>query len=208
MAEYGAFIRERTELKEQLAKAQDMQTYKALELRIDIQDADYMAMGDRRSVVQIDAIIGRRKDGEADRLRERASGNEAKSQKLRQELRDLEASRDVRQQDQAPPSPERKPNEPAGRAKPQDGKERTASARAQDTAPPGQTQSPPSSAPAYESSIVKDAKARAQELTKGKELSPEKAERIARIAERAEKFESEQKAIKDSPARDRGGPSR
>jgi|HubBroStandDraft_1064217.scaffolds.fasta_scaffold01809_13 hypothetical protein len=93
MAEYGSFIRDREQFKQRIAREQDPEARKALELRRDIEAADYMAVTSRRIASQSEVIVGRRDSEEAVKFRERAGGYEAQSKELRQQYRDLAAER-------------------------------------------------------------------------------------------------------------------
>ena len=99
MAEYGAFIRDRGQLTQQIAKEQDAEARKALELRKEIEANDYMAITSRRIAGQSEVITGRRDSEEALRFRERATDYEAQSKELRQEYRDLATERAARAAD-------------------------------------------------------------------------------------------------------------
>ena len=65
MAEYGAFVRDREQLTQQIAKEQDADARKALELRKEIEANDYMAITSRRIAGQSEVITGRRDSEEA-----------------------------------------------------------------------------------------------------------------------------------------------
>ncbi len=97
MAEYGAFVAERAELKQQVAKEQNPEARRALELRMGIEAADYMAITDRRIASQSEVITGRRNSPEAVRLRARAAEYEAQSKELRHTYRELAAQREAEQ---------------------------------------------------------------------------------------------------------------
>jgi hypothetical protein len=99
MAEYGTFIREREQLTQQIASAQDAEARKALELRKEIEANDYMAITSRRIAGQSEVITGRRDSEEALRFRERATDYEAQNKELRQEYRDLATERAARAAD-------------------------------------------------------------------------------------------------------------
>jgi len=93
MAEYGAFIRDREQLTQQIAKEQDPERRQALEIRKHIEANDYMAITSRRIASQSEVITGKRDSEEAVRFRERAAEYEGRSKELRQDFRDLAARR-------------------------------------------------------------------------------------------------------------------
>jgi hypothetical protein len=97
MAEYGAFHRDREKLAEQIAQAKDAQERQALELRREIEAADYMAITSRRIAAQSEVITGRKDGEEAVRNRALAAENEARAKELRAEFRELHAERAKRQ---------------------------------------------------------------------------------------------------------------
>ena len=96
MAEYGDFIRDRERLTQEIAKEQDPEARKALELRKEIEADDYIALGAHRIAQQSEDITGNHNSEEAVRFRERAAEYEAKSTALRQEYRDLATERAAR----------------------------------------------------------------------------------------------------------------
>jgi hypothetical protein len=110
MDEYGTFIKQRAELKQQFAQEQDPEARKALELRMGIESADYMAITSRRIASQSEVITGRHDSEEAVRFREHADDYEAQSRELRQKYRELAAARAYRQPDQGQSSVERGPD--------------------------------------------------------------------------------------------------
>jgi hypothetical protein len=99
MSEYGAFIRDREQLTQQIAREQDAEARRALELRKEIEANDYMAITSRRIAGQSEVITGRRDSEEAVRFREHADDYEAQSKELRQEYRDLATDRAARAAD-------------------------------------------------------------------------------------------------------------
>ena len=99
MAEYGEFIRDREQRTQQIAKEQDPEARQALELRKQIEASDYMAITSHRIAGQSEVITGRRDSEEAVRFRERATEYEAQSKELRQEYRDLATERAARAAD-------------------------------------------------------------------------------------------------------------
>jgi hypothetical protein len=119
MAEYGALIRAREELTRQIAKEQDSELRRALELRKEIEAADYMAITSHRIAGQSIAITGRRDSEEAVRFRERAGDYEAQSRALRQEYRDLMAERGAREVQPTTELPSQAPGKTAGDSKPE-----------------------------------------------------------------------------------------
>jgi len=176
MAEYGAFIRDREQLTQQIASAQDAEARKTLELRKEIEANDYMAVTSRRIAGQSEVITGRHDSEEALRFRERATDYEAHSKELRQEYRDLAAERAARA------------------AEPQERQQQEAQVPNSQSAQPA------------ENSATKEAEARDPELPKG-ELTDAKAERIAKIREQGQQFESAEKVRQNDQSLDRGGRS-
>ena len=93
MAEYGALIRENEHLNTAIAKEQNPEARKALELRQEIQGCDYMAITSLRIASQSEVITGRMNSEEAVLCREHASAYEARSKALREQYRDLAVER-------------------------------------------------------------------------------------------------------------------
>jgi hypothetical protein len=180
MAEYGSFIRDREQLKAQIAKEQDPEARRALELRQDIEANDYMAITSKRIASQSEIITGRRDSEEAVRFRDRAAGYEEQSKELRQQYRDLAAERAARD---------------AAKREAEDKQKR----ERDDTARRDQT---------TESRAVKEEKARDAALLGRGEISDAKAERIARIREQGRQFESAEKVRETGRSQDKGGRSR
>jgi hypothetical protein len=180
MAEYGSFIRDREQLKAQIAKEQDPEARRALELRQEIEANDYMAITSKRIASQSEIITGRRDSEEAVRFRDRAAGYEEQSKELRQQYRDLAAERAARD---------------AAKREAEDKQKR----ERDDTARRDQT---------TESRAVKEEKARDAALLGRGEISDAKAERIARIREQGRQFESAEKVRETGRSQDKGGRSR
>lgn len=97
MAEYGSFARDREKLAEQIAKAKDPEERRGLELRRDIEAADYMAITSHRIASQSQVITGRRDSEQAIEFKERAAGYEAQAKELRAEFRALHTERAERE---------------------------------------------------------------------------------------------------------------
>lgn len=95
MSEYAAFIRDREKLDGQIAKTDDPHERKALELRKEIEGADYMAITSRRIAGQSEAIAGHRNTEEAVKFRERASEYEDRSKDLREQFRQHHEKREA-----------------------------------------------------------------------------------------------------------------
>lgn len=110
MAEYASFIRERRELTQQIAQTEDPEERRALELRKEIESADYMAITSRRIAGQSEVITGRRSSEEAVRNRHQAADYEEQGRELRQQYRELQAARSEREGEQ--------PDSPAGSPRP------------------------------------------------------------------------------------------
>ena len=106
MGEYGALIREREQLQAQLAKEDDPEKRQLIELRRDIQAADYMALTSRRSAAQTVTITGNRDNEDALQLLKRADAYEAHSEALRHEYRDLTGGRALPDPEQAKAQPQ------------------------------------------------------------------------------------------------------
>ena len=94
MAEYGAFRRDREDLDRQIAQETDPVKRRSLELRKEIEGADYMAITSHRIAAQSEIIVGRRDTDEAVRQRARAAEYEERAREMRQERRDLSRGRD------------------------------------------------------------------------------------------------------------------
>jgi ATP-dependent exoDNAse (exonuclease V) alpha subunit len=86
-AEYDAFALSRRNLEEQIAKATDARERQALELRKEIEAADYMAITNRRIAGQHE-FVGRDFD-EAERVAAQADDYEARAKELRRQFREL-----------------------------------------------------------------------------------------------------------------------
>ncbi len=93
MAEYGSFLRDRENLDRQIAQANDPEARKALELRKQIEGAEYMAITSDRIANQSEIIVGRSNTEEAVKHRDRAAGFRKEAQELRAEFRGLHAER-------------------------------------------------------------------------------------------------------------------
>jgi len=107
MAEYGAFLRDRENLNRQIAQAKDPEVRKSLELRKQIEGAEYMAITTRRIASQSAVVHGKlveihNKDGsvtrklesaESKKQTERAEAFEKEAQDLRTQFRELHAER-------------------------------------------------------------------------------------------------------------------
>jgi hypothetical protein len=179
MAEYGAFIRDREQLKQQIAQEQDPEARRALELRQDIEASDYMAITSQRIASQSEVITGRRDSEEAIRFRERATEYQEQSKELRQQYRELATERAMREGQQEEFEQKQR-------------QERHDEYQASKGNAPTQ--------PRQEQKTI-------EHEPKG-EISDAKAERIAKIREQGRTFESDQKARDATNSQDRGGRSR
>lgn len=94
MAEYGAFLRDRETLDRQIAKTSDPVERRRLELRQEIEAADYMAITSERIAGQSEIIVGKMNSPEALRQRERAKDFGQQAKALRQEYRELSMGRE------------------------------------------------------------------------------------------------------------------
>lgn len=93
MAEYGAFLQERQNLDRQIARANDPETRQALELRKQIEAAEYMEITSNRIATQSEIIGGRSNTPEALKERARAAAFHKEAQALRKEYRELHIAR-------------------------------------------------------------------------------------------------------------------
>lgn len=89
MAEYGAFLRDRESLDRQIARTADPLERQRLELRKEIEAAEYMAITSERIAGQSEIIVGKMNSPEAVKQRERAKVFQEQAQTLRQEYLDL-----------------------------------------------------------------------------------------------------------------------
>ena len=97
MAEYGAFLRDRENLDRQIAQAKDPDARRALELRKEIESAEYMAITSERIATQSEIIIGRKDTEEALNQRKRAEVFRKEAEDLRKEYHELQKNRALRQ---------------------------------------------------------------------------------------------------------------
>lgn len=110
MAEYGAFLRDRERLNQQIAKADDPKEREALELRQRIESAEYMAITSNRIATQSEIITGKKDSPEAVRQRDRAAAFQKEARELRVQYRGLQEERSQGRGDKAAPKePERQP---------------------------------------------------------------------------------------------------
>ena len=94
MAEYGMFIRERGRLEGQIAKTADPLERRRLELRRDIEAADYMALTSGRIANQSEIIVGKMNSPEAVKERARAKSFTEQAKAMRQEYQDVVKEQD------------------------------------------------------------------------------------------------------------------
>lgn len=83
MAEYGAFLRDRENLDRQIAKATDPVEREKLQIRKEIEAAEYMAITSERIAGQSEIIVGKMNSPEAIKERARARAFTEEAQKLR-----------------------------------------------------------------------------------------------------------------------------
>jgi hypothetical protein len=95
MGEYGRFKRDREELNRQIAAETDPARRKTLELRRDIEYADYMSITSHRIAGQSEDIVGHRDTDEAVRQREQAAKFEAEAKELRRQYREQVAEQEL-----------------------------------------------------------------------------------------------------------------
>ena len=112
MAEYGAFLRDRERLSQQVAKADDPKEREALELRQRIESAEYMAITSNRIATQSEIITGKKDSLEAVRQRDRAAAFQKEARELRAQYRGLQEERSQGREDKAAPEAVRKEPEP------------------------------------------------------------------------------------------------
>jgi hypothetical protein len=114
MAEYGSFLRDRENLERQIARTSDPVERRRLELRKEIESADYMAITSERIAGQSEIIVGKMNSPEAVRQRERAKEFQEQSKALRQEYRELSGSREQGKgsSPEKEPIPQEPPREP------------------------------------------------------------------------------------------------
>ncbi len=94
MAEYGAFLRDRENLDRQIAKTTDPVERQRLDLRKQIEAAEYMAITSERIAGQSEIIVGKMNSPEAMKERERAKGFQEQAQALRKEYCELGVERE------------------------------------------------------------------------------------------------------------------
>ena len=117
MAEYGAFIRDRENLNRKIATAKDPTERKSLELRREIEYAEYMAITSDRIAVQSEVIVGRADTDEAKLQRERATSHRVRAQELRKEFQELYRAPEERA-DVTKPAPAQQQREKEGSSRP------------------------------------------------------------------------------------------
>lgn len=94
MVEYGAFLRDRENLDRQIAKTTDPVERQRLDLRKQIEAAEYMALTSERIAGQSEIIVGKMNSPEAMKERVRAKGFQEQAQALRKEYRELGVERE------------------------------------------------------------------------------------------------------------------
>ena len=104
MAEYAAFLRERSKLDAEIAKTSDPLERRRMELRRDVEAAEYMAITSERIAGQSEIIVGKMNSPEAVKERARAKAFKAEAEKLREEYRKvgIEQERGVEPQGRIP----------------------------------------------------------------------------------------------------------
>ena len=95
MAEYGAFMRQRQNLERQIATEKDPHARQSLELRRDIEAAEYMEITSNRLARQSVVITGNEKSPEAQHQREQAADYHTRAQTLRIAYRKHRVSKDL-----------------------------------------------------------------------------------------------------------------
>lgn len=112
MAEYGAFLRDRERLNQQIAKADDPKEREALELRQRIESVEYMAITSNRIATQSEIITGKKDSPEAVRQRDRAAAFQKEARELRAQYRGIQEERSQGREGKATPEAARKEPEP------------------------------------------------------------------------------------------------
>lgn len=98
MAEYGAFLRDRENLNRQIGRTSDPLELQKLELRKQIEAADYMAITSERIARQTEIVVGKMNAPAAMRERERAKAFQEEAKGLRKEYQEIGASQDLKQE--------------------------------------------------------------------------------------------------------------
>ena len=94
MAEYGAFLRDRENLDRQIARTTNPNERQKLELRKEIEAAEYMALTSERIAGQSEIIVGKMNSPEAINQRSRAKAFQEQAQVLRKEYREIGSERE------------------------------------------------------------------------------------------------------------------
>ena len=94
MAEYGAFLKDRENLNQQIAQEKDPAARERLEQRKQIESADYMAITSHRIAAQSECITGRSNSEEAQKQRGRAEAYQKESKELREQWREGHKNRE------------------------------------------------------------------------------------------------------------------
>jgi len=94
MAEYRDFMRDRDSLDRQIAQTKDPAARERLEMRKEIEGADYMALTSDRIATQSELITGKLNSEEAQKQRARAEAYREQSKELRGRLRERQQGRD------------------------------------------------------------------------------------------------------------------
>jgi hypothetical protein len=114
MEEYAAFRKDREALDQQIARTADPKERQALDLRKQIEGAEYIVMTSDRIAQQSVVITGNRDSAEAVKFRKRATDYRIEAQDLRHQLRRLERGQ-APEQDAGRQRTERSPT--AGRSR-------------------------------------------------------------------------------------------
>ena len=215
MTEYQAFMRRREELTLRMAHARDPEARRIVGLVRDIEAADYMAVTDRRIAGRNEYVTQNPDSPSAVWHRERAAKFEAESKEKRQQYREAttqrshardgsteksgergvdgevrdaaeETSKRQRHQTTAESNHARDGSPVKSKARGADGVVRNA----EEDSNKRQEKEAVERRQTSGSTRNKDAENLVHEVMKGRELSPEKAEKIAKILERHQQFES------------------
>jgi hypothetical protein len=110
MAEHASFFSDRERLDKQIAQASNPEVRRALEVRKDIEKADYIALTSDRIAQQSDVITGNKGHGsEFDKFTKQAEYNRQHATELRQQWRDLTQPEQQRSQPANAPTPQPTP---------------------------------------------------------------------------------------------------
>lgn len=119
MAEYGAFMQERQNLDRQIAKTNDPKERQLLELRKQIEAAEYMEITSQRIAVQSEVITGEGNSVEAVKQRRQAEDFHKEATRLRMEYKEIMEGRTQSGDKAGDRKPAEKPVQPDQKIKPE-----------------------------------------------------------------------------------------